>query len=68
MSNYTLNCIHYQVCQRSSCHTKCQYFEEKPKLTDGYKCVICKYRGCWPEKPCRECSRSWADLYEEAEK
>ena len=33
MSNYTLNCIHYQVCQRSTCNTKCQYFEEKPKLT-----------------------------------
>ena len=33
-----------------------------------HKCVTCKYRGCgFTEKPCRECSRSWADLYEEAE-
>ena len=32
------------------------------------KCVTCKYRGCgFTEKPCRECSRSYANLYEEAE-
>lgn len=31
MNNYTLNCIHYEVCQRSNCNTKCQCFEEKHK-------------------------------------
>lgn len=31
MDNYTTNCIHYQVCQRSGCHNKCQCFEEKHK-------------------------------------
>ena len=33
-----------------------------------YKCVTCKYRSCEiTEKPCRECSRSWVDRYEEAD-
>lgn len=33
-----------------------------------YKCVTCKYRSCEiTEKPCRNCSRSWVDLYEEAD-
>lgn len=32
------------------------------------KCVTCKYRSCEiTEKPCKECSRSWTDLYEEAD-
>lgn len=34
MDIYTTNCIHYQVCQRSGCHNKCQCFEERPQLTD----------------------------------
>ena len=40
--------------------------EERPQ--GEQKCVTCKYRGCgFMEKPCRECSRSYANLYEEAE-
>ena len=32
------------------------------------KCDICKYQACEiTEKPCSECSRSWTDLYEEAD-
>ena len=35
--------------------------------TNGeWRCVTCKYRDCEiTEKPCRECSRSWSDLYYE---
>lgn len=41
----------------------------KPETPQGeYKCVSCKYRSCEiTEKPCRECSHSWVDRYEEAD-
>lgn len=30
------------------------------------ECATCKHRACEiTEKPCKECSRSWVDLYEE---
>ncbi len=41
--------------------------EEAERPQGECKCVTCKYRSCEiTEKPCRECSRSWTDLYEEA--
>lgn len=42
--------------------------EEQERPTGEHKCMTCKYcDGEIINKHCRKCSRSWADLYEEAE-
>lgn len=65
------DCIHSGLCYKENDYDnfpdRCGDFISNNERPQG-ECKNCKFRDCAiTEKPCRECSRGYSNLYEEAD-